>query len=85
VQCFPGDLLVAMSSSGRSPNILEAVRAARERSMTVMTLSGFGADNPLRHEGDLNFYVPSREYGFVELSHNAIIHLFLDLQCGWQP
>src|SRR6185295_3206162 len=53
----PGDLLIAISSSGRSPNILSAVAKARERECSVVTLSGFGDDNGLRRTGDVNFYV----------------------------
>ncbi len=78
-----GDLLMAISSSGKSPNILRAVDVARERGCAVYTFSGFGADNPLRKLGDLNFYVNSMEYGFVEISHLALIHSILDLEMGW--
>lgn len=75
----PADVLVAISSSGNSPNILNGVAAARERGCAVITLSGFGADNRLRPLGDLNFYVPAHHYGYVELTHNLILHCILDL------
>ena len=75
----PNDLLIAISSSGNSANILNAVAAARDAGMQVLTLSGFGADNKLRRLGDINFYVPSALYGFVEILHLAIGHAFLDL------
>ncbi|MCP1614206.1 D-sedoheptulose 7-phosphate isomerase [Azospirillum lipoferum] len=81
----PGDLLVAISSSGRSPNILKAVAAARERDCGILTLSGFDAGNPLRRAGDVNLYVPSTSYGFVEVSHLALCHALLDLAMGWTP
>ncbi len=74
-----GDMLVAVSSSGRSENILRAVRAARDAGCEVATFSGFKPDNPLRGMGDLNFYVKSGEYGFVEVSHMALLHLLTDL------
>ena len=74
----PGDVLIAISSSGRSENILRAVRAATERRCTVITLSGFGPDNPLRQMGDLNFYVASDVYGHVENAHGAITHFMTD-------
>jgi|SRR5262245_9240097 len=73
-----GDLLVAISSSGRSPNILNAVVAARKIGCTVVTLSGFSTDNPLRAQGDLNFFVRSRFYGFVEIAHLTLCHAILD-------
>jgi len=79
----PGDLLVAISSSGNSMNILKAADVARERGCTVYTFSGFKADNALRTYGDLNFYVSSGEYGFVEIGHLALIHSILDLEMGW--
>lgn len=81
----PGDLLVAISSSGRSANILNGVAAARRLGIGVVGLSGFGADNPLRRAGDINFYLPSGRYGFVEIGHLALAHMLLDLASGWVP
>ncbi len=78
-----GDLLIAITSSGRSQNILNAVRAARNAGCRVITLSGFRPDNPLRGLGNLNLYVASQEYGFVEVGHLAILHGILDIQMGW--
>lgn len=80
-----GDMLIAISSSGASPNILKAVTQARQTGCSILTLSGFMADNPLRRMGDINLYVPSTEYGFVELSHLALLHCILDIACGWSP
>ena len=78
-----GDLLFAISSSGASENILAAVRQAKASGCQVITLSGFAPDNPLRGMGDLNWYVKSLEYGFVEISHLVICHAILDYQMGW--
>lgn len=77
------DLLFAISSSGASPNILHAVKAARNSGCRVVTFSGFAPDNALRALGDLNFHVPSHSYGLVEILHLFIIHTILDakLQC----
>jgi len=80
----PGDLLIAISSSGRSPNILCAVRTARNRDCKVVTFSGFTELNELRRTGDVNFYVRSHEYGFVEISHLALCHAVLDIDMGWE-
>jgi len=74
-----GDVLVAISSSGQSVNILNAVDSAIAKGCKVLSLSGFKADNPLRKKGNLNFYVPSAEYGYVELAHGILCHSFLDL------
>ena len=76
------DLVIAISSSGRSANILNAVKAARAAKCAVVTFSGFTADNPLRGLGDLNFYVASDRYGFVEIGHLTICHAILDFICG---
>ena len=73
-----GDVLVAISSSGRSENILSAVNAARKKECKVITMSGFAADTPLRLRGDLNFYVVSDSYGHVEIVHLTLCHCILD-------
>jgi D-sedoheptulose 7-phosphate isomerase len=74
----PGDVLFAVSSGGRSANILAAVRAAVARECRVITLTGFDADNPLRRMGHLNFYVSSQSYGYVETAHSALAHYLTD-------
>ncbi len=55
-----GDVLVAVSSSGKSENILRGVAAARQEQCKVITLSGFAPDNPLDSLGDINFYAPAQ-------------------------
>lgn len=83
MQAHAGDLLVAISSSGRSASILNAVEAARSRACRVLTLSGFAADNPLRRLGDMNLHVDSGEYNFVEVTHMALLAALVDLAVGW--
>jgi D-sedoheptulose 7-phosphate isomerase len=78
-----GDLLVAISSSGRSANILNAVKAAQAGNCRVVTFSGFTEDNDLRSVGDVNFFVRSSEYGLVEVAHLALCHAVLDIDMGW--
>ena len=73
------DLLVGISSSGRSDNILRGARAAAEKGCRIITFSGFEPDNPLRRIGDLNFYVNSHSYGLVEVAHSALSHLLTDM------
>ena len=80
-----GDILVAISSSGQSINILNAVRSARSLGCDVYTLSGFKSDNSLRTLGDLNIYLANSRYGFVEIGHLAVMHAVLDIEMGWQP
>lgn len=74
-----GDVLVAISSSGSSKNILNAVNAAKNIGCKVITFSGFKKDNPLSKLGDINFYVPSDKYSHVEIIHHSICHYMLDI------
>lgn len=73
-----GDVLFAVSSSGRSPNIINAAGVAKEKGMAVITLSGFDETNPLRKLGGINFYVPSKSYRHVESAHLFIFNCILD-------
>jgi len=73
-----GDLLIAISSSGNSANILRAVEAARTIPTQVVTLTGMDAGNLARTRGDLNFYVPAPRYGWVECAHQLVLHYWLD-------
>jgi D-sedoheptulose 7-phosphate isomerase len=79
----PGDMLVAISSSGRSANILAAVAAARKLGCSVLTMSGFASDNPLRRTGDMNLYLDSTAYGYVEIGHLALCHAIVDYSMAW--
>ena len=73
-----GDILVAISSSANSLNILNAVYAAKKKGCTVVTFSGFEENNKLRSLGDYNIYVPSIRYGIVESIHNMILQQIVD-------
>ena len=73
-----GDMLIAISSSGKSENIIRAAKAALVKGCAVITLSGFNNDNPLRQIGQMNYYVPSGEYGYVELIHSILTHYISD-------
>lgn len=74
-----GDMLIAISSSGKSPNILAAAAVAAELGMTIVTLTGKDAGNPLRRRGDLNLHVPAPTYGLTETAHAAALHRWMDL------
>lgn len=73
------DMLIAISSSGRSPNIVNAAECARTCSAGLVTLTGFGADNPLRGMGSLNYWLDSDAYGMVEIGHLFLLHHVADL------
>ncbi|MEI7661973.1 MAG: SIS domain-containing protein [Bacteroidota bacterium] len=73
-----GDLVICISSSGNSPDIIKACQAAEARKCRIITLSGFSPDNRLRALGHLNFFVPGFSYGFVEILHQYVLHCILD-------
>jgi len=83
MHCRSNDFVVGISSSGRSENILRAIMAANNHGAGTATFSGFEPDNPLRVLGDANFYVPSHDYGIVEIAHLTILHAILDIDLGW--
>ena len=78
VSARAGDLLLAISSSGESANILNAVGAAKEHGVMTITFSGFESTNSLRAVGDMNFWCDSNDYGIVEISHQFLIHNVTD-------
>lgn len=75
----PGDLLVAISSSGKSKNILNACDVVKEKEGTVIALSGFQADNPLRQAGNISIWTSKDDYGLVETAHFFILHSIIDM------
>ena len=75
----PGDMVGAISSSGRSPNILQAAETTKKHGGKVVSLSAMDSDNSLRRLGDLNFYIPAQTYGMAETCHTAILHYWIDL------
>jgi len=77
-----GDVLIAVSSSGSSPNIIKAVEVARGKRLSVVTFSAMAEQNPLRASGDVNFFVPARTYGDAETCHAALLHYWVDLVAG---
>jgi len=73
------DLLVAISSSGRSSNIINAADVAHKHNAQLLTFSGFARDNPLRRLGTLNFWIDRSDYGLVESAHFVLLHSVVDL------
>jgi D-sedoheptulose 7-phosphate isomerase len=78
VHAQPGDALIAISSSGNSANIVNAAAKVKALGGSVVTLSGFAPDNPLRSRGDLNVWLDSHDYGMVEAAHQFILHVLID-------
>lgn len=74
----PGDVLIAISSSGRSMNIRNAATQVAGNGGSVITLSGFLHDNPLRSLGDVNIWLDASDYGLVEVGHQFLLHNLSD-------
>lgn len=72
----PGDVLIVVTGSGRSPNILQAMRYSRERAATVIALLGFDG-GPARELADEHVLVPSDDYGLIEDLHMILNHVLV--------
>lgn len=75
---MPGDVVIVISSSGKSMNIRNAALQASKNGALVVTLSGFAQDNPLRSMGDINYWLDSDSYGHIEIGHQFILHNMSD-------
>lgn len=77
-----GDLVILVSSSGKSPNMINAAQHANARGLTLVTFTGFSENNPLRKLGHLNFWVDSHAYNIVEMTHQIWLLAVCDLIIG---
>ena len=77
-----GDVAILISSSGKSPNMINAAIQAKSMKIKVITLTGFENDNPLRQFGELNFWVDSRAYNVIENIHQIWLLMVCDLIIG---
>jgi len=73
-----GDLVFVVSSSGQSKNLLNAVDVALGMQVPVISFTGFSSNNLLRQKGDLNLWIPSKDYGEVEVAHLFLLHFLAD-------
>ncbi len=74
-----GDLLVAVSSSGNSQNIVNALDVAEKKGLKIITFSGFNNKNRIINKGIYNIHVPVSHYGMVESIHNLILQQVVDV------
>lgn len=74
-----GDILVAVSSSGESKNIINAIQVAKRKEAEVVTFTGFDETNSVRNLGNYNVYVPIKKYGIVESIHNILLQQIVDI------
>ena len=77
------DALILISSSGKSPNMINACKAARNKKISkIITFTGHNKDNPLSKLGDINFWINSKAYNFVENTHQVWLLTIADLIIG---
>ena len=77
-----GDVVVLISSSGKSANMVNAAHFAASHGMDLVTFTGFSSDNPLRALGKLNFWVNSKAYNLVEMVHHIWLLAVCDMIVG---
>jgi len=73
-----GDTVILISSSGKSENIVNAANYCVERKVKLITLTGFNRGNPLSLLGDVNIWVNSNVYNYVEMAHHIWLAALVD-------
>ena len=77
------DVIILISSSGKSKNMINASKAARNKKKSkIITLTGHDKDNPLSKLGDINLWIDSKAYNFVENIHQLWLLTVCDLIIG---
>jgi len=74
MKAIPGDVLVTVSSSGNSPNIIKAIEVAKSLNMTVISLCGFSGGESAKLS-DIVLHVKEDNYGIVEDAHQSLMHV----------
>ena len=77
-----GDMVILISSSGSSTNMINAAQTAKQMGMKIITFTGFTPDNPLKQEGDLNFWLDSKAYNIIENTHQIWLLMVCDMIIG---
>ncbi len=72
------DLVITISSSGNSPNIVSVLNYCKENNINTLALSGLKNDNKSISLSNFSIYVPMKTYGMVECIHQIFLHLILD-------
>ena len=78
-----GDILIVISSSGKSKNMINACIAAKKKKFSkIITLTGHSTNNPIKKYGDINFWVNSKVYNYIENIHQFWLLSLVDLIVG---
>ena len=72
------DLIILFSSSGKSKNIVNAAKYCNKKKINLVTFTGFSIHNPVKKLGNLNFWVDSKSYNIVEMTHHIWILMAVD-------
>ena len=72
------DLVILISSSGKSKNIVKAAKFCNKNKINLVTFTGFSISNPVKKLGKINFWVNSKKYNIVEMTHHIWILMVVD-------
>ena len=72
------DLVILISSSGNSQNMINAAKVCKNKKIFLITLTGFKKNNKLKPYGNLSIWIDSKSYNFVELAHLQIMTYLVD-------
>lgn len=72
----PGDVVIGISASGNSPNVVRAMEYARSAGMVTAAMTGFDGGK-LKETADLAVHVPVDDYGMAENMHMIIVHIII--------
>ena len=72
------DLLICISSSGQSKNIIKGAKFAKKIGCKVITLTGFDKKNKVRQIGDVNLWIESKNYNIIEMTHHIWLLSIVD-------
>ena len=77
------DVLILISSSGKSLNMINGAQAAKSKKISkIITFTGHENNNPLSKLGDINFWINSKAYNFIENTHQIWLLAICDLIIG---
>jgi D-sedoheptulose 7-phosphate isomerase len=84
IYCDKGDLVVLISSSGKSSNILNAAKWCKKNKIKIITFSGNDSSNPLKkiNNKGINFWVDSKVYNYIECLHLFLLMSITDFIIG---
>ncbi|NQT27883.1 SIS domain-containing protein [candidate division KSB1 bacterium] len=78
----PGDTIILISSSGKSPNMVRAAEHAKNKNYNLITFTGFSPENPVKQLGGINFWVDSKAYNIIECIHMIWLTSIVDSLIG---